>query len=162
MPGLSPARAAAEGCRDRSRKGLGYAERRAATNVRLAEEAFYDGSERVASLALPDIAEATHGAQLVYRDPLGSLFLQEDGPHPLAYAVVSTRRDGERSPLSNIVSITPGIAPQAPELLPAILDEGRVCLEGSRRARTSCFSRSRSAATASIGGCFRRTSTRRR
>ena len=78
---------------------------------------------------LPDIAERRTGAQLVYRDPLGSLFLQEDGPHPLAYAVVSTRRNGERSPLSNIVSITPGIAPQAPELLPAILDEGRVCLE---------------------------------
>ena len=110
-------------------KGLGYAERRAATNVRLAEEAFYRESERVASLALPDIADATHGAQLIYRDPLSSLFLQEDGPHPLAYAIVSTRRGGERSPLSNIVSITPGIAPQAPELLPAILDEGRVCLE---------------------------------
>jgi fibronectin type 3 domain-containing protein len=66
---------------------------------------------------------------VVYRDALTGLFLQEDGPHPLAYAVVSVRSGGERSPLSNIVTLTPGIAPQAPEMLPAILDEGRVCLE---------------------------------
>ena len=110
-------------------RGMGYAERKTATNVRLAEEAFYGSSHRVASLTLPDIADATRGASLVYRDPLTQLFLQEDGPHPLAYAVVSVRREGERSPLSNIVLMTPGIAPQAPELLPPILDEGKVCLE---------------------------------
>jgi hypothetical protein len=108
---------------------LGLEERRAATNVRLAEEAFYDTSERVASLSLPAIADATRGAFVVYRDPLTNLFLQEDGPRPLAYAVVSVRSGGQRSPLSNIVGLEPGIAPQAPELLPAILDEGRVCLE---------------------------------
>ena len=108
---------------------LGMQERRAATNVRLAEEAFYDQAQRVATLSLPAIAEATHGASLVYRDPLTGLFLQEDGPHPLAYAVVSLRSGGQRSPLSNIVLLEPGIAPQAPELLPAILDEGQVCLE---------------------------------
>ena len=99
-------------------RGLGSSERRAATNVRLAEEAFYRDSERVAALSLPAIADATRGASVVYRDSLVGLFLQEDGPHPLAYAVVSVRRGGERSPLSNIVSITPGIAPRAPELLP--------------------------------------------
>ncbi len=58
-------------------------------------------------------------------------FCRRRRPHPLAYAVVSVRSGGERSPLSNIVSFTPGVAPQAPELLPAILDEGRVCLEWS-------------------------------
>jgi hypothetical protein len=110
-------------------RGMGLAERRAATNVRLAEEAFYREAERVAALSLPAIADATRGASVVYRDPLGALFLQEDGPHPLAYAVVSVRREGQRSPLSNIVGLTPDIAPQAPELLPPILDEGRVCLE---------------------------------
>jgi fibronectin type 3 domain-containing protein len=110
-------------------RGMGYAERKAATNVRLAEEAFYDTSERVAALSRPDIADATHGASVVYRDPLGQLFLQEDGPRPLAYAVVSVRRQGQRSALSNIVTLTPAIAPQAPEFLPPILDEGRVCLE---------------------------------
>ncbi len=110
-------------------RGLGLTERRAATNVRIAEEAFYRDSERVAALSLPAIADATRGASVVYRDSLVGLFLQEDGPHPLAYAVVSVRGGGERSPLSNIVSITPDIAPRAPELLPPILDEGRVCLE---------------------------------
>ena len=108
---------------------LGLQERRAATNVRLAEETFYDQSERVASLSLPAIADATQGASIVYRDPLTGLFLQENGPHPIAYAVVSLRTGGQRSPLSNIVSLEPGIAPQAPELIPAILDEGQVCLE---------------------------------
>jgi hypothetical protein len=120
-------------------RGLGYQERRAATNVRLAEEAFYGQAQRVAQLSLTDIAEATRGAQLVYRDPLTNLFLQEDGPHPLAYAVVSVRRKGERSPLSNIVSITPGIAPQAPEFQPPILDEGRVCLEWSAPTQNVLF-----------------------
>jgi len=107
----------------------GASERREATNVRLAEESFYGASERVASLRGPDIAEATRGASLVYRDPLAFLFVQEDGPHPLAYAVVSVRKDGERSPLSNIVSLAPDVAPQAPELQPPLLEEGRVCLE---------------------------------
>ena len=120
-------------------RGLGYAERRAATNVRLAEESFYDQAQRVAVLSLTDIAEGTRGASVVYRDPLTNLFLQEDGPHPLAYAVVSVRRKGERSPLSNIVAITPGIAPQAPEFQPPILDEGRVCLEWTAPTQNVLF-----------------------
>ena len=120
-------------------RGLGYTERRAATNVRLAEEAFYDQAQRVAVLSLTDIAEGTHGASVIYRDPLTNLFLQEDGPHPLAYAVVSVRRKGERSPLSNIVAITPGIAPQAPEFQPPILDEGRVCLEWTAPTQNVLF-----------------------
>jgi hypothetical protein len=107
----------------------GASERREATNVRLAEEAFYQAAERVAALHGPEMADATQGASLVYRDPLSFLFVQEDGPHPLAYAVVSVRRDGQRSPLSNIVTLAPDIAPDAPELEPPILEEGRVCLE---------------------------------
>ncbi len=42
-------------------RGLGQSERRAATNVRLAEEAFYRDSERVAALSLPAIAERDAG-----------------------------------------------------------------------------------------------------
>jgi hypothetical protein len=107
----------------------GEAERREATNVRIAEEAFYAAAERVATLRSPDIAQATRGATLVYRDPLASLFLEKEGPQPLAYAVISVRRGGQRSPLSNIVALTPDIAPQAPELEPPLLEEGKVCLE---------------------------------
>jgi hypothetical protein len=107
----------------------GAGQRREATNVRLAEEAFYRQAQRVASLSLPAIADATRGASVEYRDSLLPLFSAERKADPLAYAVVSVRRGGERSPLSNIVTIAPDVAPEAPVLLPAIPEEGRVCLE---------------------------------
>ncbi len=116
-------------------RGMGQTARRTATNVRMAEEAFYQGAELAAGLSLPAIADATRGASVVYRDSLLTLFTQEKGPEPLAYAVVSVRRNGERSPLSNIVILTPDIAPQAPELLPPILEEGRICLEWTAPAK---------------------------
>lgn len=107
----------------------GASERRAATNARMAEEAFYQTSQRIAALSLPAISEHTRGASVVYRDPLLALLAREKGPPPLAYAVVSARRGGERSPLSNIAALAPDVAPEAPVLLPATPQEGRVCLE---------------------------------
>ena len=103
--------------------------RREATNARLAEEAFYREAKRVAVLSLASIAEHTRGASVVYRDPLGALWSRGEGSEPLAYAVISVRRGGERSPVSNIVTLTPTVAPDAPVLLPAIAEEGRLCLE---------------------------------
>ncbi len=110
-------------------RGMGATARRTATNVRLAEEAFYRSASLAAGLSLPAITEATQGASIVYRDSLVTLLTQKKAPEPLAYAVVSVRRNGERSPLSNIVTLTPDIAPLAPELLPPLLEEGQVCLE---------------------------------
>ena len=107
----------------------GALERRAATNARLAEEAFYQAAEKIATLALSEIAERTRGASVVYRDPLSPLLAQENEPQPLAYAVISVRRGGSRSPLSNIVILEPDVAPEAPVLLPALAAEGRVCIE---------------------------------
>ena len=107
----------------------GAAQRRAATNTRLAEEAFYQAGEKIATLALSEIAERTRGASVVYRDPLSPLLAQEKKPQPLAYAVISVRRGGSRSPLSNIATLEPGVAPEAPVLLPALPAEGRVCIE---------------------------------
>jgi hypothetical protein len=107
----------------------GAAARREATNERLAEEAFYASAERIAHLSLPAIAESTRGASVVYRDRLWKLLREENGPPPLAYAVVSVRRNGERSPLSNIVTLAPAVAPAAPVLYAAIPEEGRICLE---------------------------------
>jgi hypothetical protein len=107
----------------------GAAERREATNERLAEEAFYAAARSVARLSLPVIAESTRGASVVYRDSLWKLLHEEKGPPPLAYAVVSVRRNGERSPLSNIVTLDPAVAPTAPVLYAAIPEEGRICLE---------------------------------
>ena len=107
----------------------GAGERRAATNVRIAEEQFYASAKKVASLSLTAIAESTRGASVVYRDPLSALHAQAREPQPLAYAVISVRRGGQRSPLSNIVALTPDIAPGAPTFQPADPEEGRVCLE---------------------------------
>ena len=107
----------------------GTGERQVATNVRLAEEAFYQAAERIASLPLWEIADRTRGASVVYRDPLAPIFAKEGKPQPLAYAVISVRRSGERSPLSNIVTIEPDVAPEAPTLQPALNAEGSVCLE---------------------------------
>ena len=107
----------------------GAAERRAATNTRMAEEAFYQLAEKIATLPLAEIAERTQGASVVYKDPLSPLFATEKKPEPLAYAVISVRRGGSRSPLSNIVALAPDVAPEAPVLLPAMPLEGRICLD---------------------------------
>ena len=109
----------------------GGAERRTATNVRLAEEQFYESARVVAKLSLSAIADLTRGASVVYRDPLSPLFQSEGSgpPKPLAYAVISVRRGGQRSPLSNIVTLAPDVAPAAPTLLPAYAQEGSICLE---------------------------------
>ncbi len=109
----------------------GGTERRTATNVRLAEEQFYESARVVAKLSLSAIAELTRGASVVYRDPLSPLLEKAEGaaPKPLAYAVISVRRGGEKSPLSNIVTLAPDVAPGAPTLLPPYPEEGRICLE---------------------------------
>jgi hypothetical protein len=107
----------------------GEAARREATNVRLAEEAFYREAKRVATLSLPAIAERTRGASVVYRDPLSALWSQGSESGPVAYAVIAVRRNGERSPVSNIVTLTPAVPPEAPILVRAIPEEGRLCLE---------------------------------
>ncbi len=107
----------------------GAGERREATNVRLAEEAFYQAAQKIATLPLAELAERTRGATVVYRDPLSPLFASEKKPEPLAYAVISVRRGGERSPLSNIATLDPDVAPEAPVLLAPIVEERGVCLE---------------------------------
>ena len=105
------------------------AARREAANVRLAEQAFFREAARVNVLALPAIAERTRGATVVYRDPLGPLLSSEKPARTLAYAVVSVRRGGERSPLSNIVTLAPDVPPGPPAIASVTPDEGRICLE---------------------------------
>ncbi|HEY1251760.1 MAG TPA: hypothetical protein VGH97_11270 [Thermoanaerobaculia bacterium] len=107
----------------------GEGARREATNVRLAEEAFYRDAKKAAVLSLSAIAEHTRGASVIYRDPLSELWSRGLGGDPLAYAVISVRRNGERSPVSNIVTLTPAVAPGAPVLAEPLPEEGRLCLE---------------------------------
>jgi hypothetical protein len=107
----------------------GEGARREATNERLAEQAFYREARRAATLSLSAIAELTRGASVVYRDPLSALWAHGAGMDPIAYAVISVRRNGEKSPVSNIVAMTPAVAPGAPTLTGAVPEEGRLCLE---------------------------------
>jgi hypothetical protein len=48
---------------------------------------------------------------------------------PVAYAVVSARRNGEKSPLSNIAVLDPAVPPAAPVILRLTPEEGRICVE---------------------------------
>jgi hypothetical protein len=103
--------------------------RQAATSVRVAEEGFYRDAERVISLPVGEIARRTRGATIVFEDPLGPLYARKVVPVSIAYSVVSVRRGGEKSPLSNIVALSPEVPPGAPTLLAVTPEEGRICLE---------------------------------
>lgn len=103
--------------------------RQAAVNARVAEENFFRDAERIASLPVAEIARRTRGASIVFEDPLPPLFARKPVPAGLAYAVVSVRRGGEKSPLSNLVAIAPEVPPAAPVILAVTPEENRVCLE---------------------------------
>ena len=107
----------------------GEGARRGALSARMAEENFYRQATAVARLTVGEIARRTRGATIIYRDPLLPLLLKAQTPPSLGYAVVSVRKGGERSPLSNIVVLAPEIPPDAPEILAVTPEEGRVCLE---------------------------------
>lgn len=103
--------------------------RRAAAAARMAQESFLRESQRVAVLPLAALARHTRGATLVYRDSLTPLYEKPPGPTTVAYAVVSVRRNGEKSPLSNIALLAPAVPAGAPVLLAVTPEEGRICLE---------------------------------
>ena len=107
----------------------GAGARRAAMDARLAEQNFYRDAERVAVLPVAEIARRTRGATVVYNDPLGPLYAGKRAPTSLAYAVVSVRRNREKSPLSNFATFSPDIPPGPPTLLAVTPEEGRICLE---------------------------------
>jgi len=128
-PALTAARPAARGPGVPGDEAPGTAARREAANVRVAEQAFFREAKRVDVLLLPAIAERTRGATVVYRDPLLPLLSAGKPPGSLAYAVVSVRRGGERSPLSNIVTLSPDVPPGPPAITSVTPEEGRICLE---------------------------------
>ena len=112
----------------RTDEAPGAAARRAAQSVRIAEEAFYREAKPVATLPAGALGQYSRGASVVYRDPLMPL-LQKDTVPTLAWSVVSVRRDGEKSPLSNIVTLSPEVPPAAPVLGSVVAEEGKVCLD---------------------------------
>jgi len=103
--------------------------RRAAAASRAAEEAFLHEAARVVSLPVAEISKHTRGASVVYRDGLGPLLKDGKLPSTLAYSVVSRRRNGEKSPLSNFALLAPAVPPAAPVILAVTSEEGRICLE---------------------------------
>src|SRR5207237_7122528 len=102
----APRRPAPAAAVSRTDEAPGAAARQAAANMRLAEENFYRDAERVAVLPIAELARRTRGATLVYSDPLTPLYSRPNSPSSLAYAVVSVRRKGQRSQLSNIVAVS--------------------------------------------------------
>ncbi len=105
------------------------AARRVAAAARVAEQSFLKGAQRVFALPPAALAQRTHGASVVYRDGLGPLLKEGKLPASLAYAVVSARRNGEKSPLSNIAILAPEVPPAAPVILALTPENGRICLE---------------------------------
>ena len=88
----------------------------------------------VASLSAAALGEYARGASVVYRDPLRALL--EAGKTPsLGYSVVSVRRNGEKSPLSNIVALSPEVPPDAPVIVSVLVEEGRICLDWTAPAK---------------------------
>jgi len=107
----------------------GAGARRIAMAERMSEQGFYRDAVPVARLSVAEIANRTHGATILYRDPLLALLEKEQAPPSLGYAAVSVRRTGERSPLSNIAILAPDIPPGPPVILSVTPEEGRICIE---------------------------------
>jgi len=124
-----PAPSGGGGATPKTDEAPAAAARRAAAAARAAEEAFLRESTRVVSLPVAELSRRTRGATIVYRDGLGPLLKEGKLPGSLAYAVVSTRRNGEKSPLSNIATLAPAVPPAAPVILALTPEEGRICLE---------------------------------
>ena len=102
-------------------------ERRKAEAERRHEQAILDSSRRIASIGSDLLPSATRGGRIVYRDGLESL-LASGTPPPLAYGIVTVRRNGERSEISNIATLSPVVPPAAPEGVLAEPEEKRICV----------------------------------
>jgi hypothetical protein len=107
----------------------GSAARKAAAAARLAQEAFLHDAVRVFALPTAALAQHTRGATVVYRDALAPLLKAGKLPPSLAYSVISVRHTREKSPISNIASLSPAVPPGPPVILAVTPEEGRVCLE---------------------------------
>ncbi len=128
-PSLTTRPAAATGGGPKTDEAPGAGARRAAVAARLAEESFYKEARKVDTLPIAALAQHTRGAQIVYRDSLAALLTLGKPPSSVGYAVVSVRRGGERSPLSNLATLTPDVPPGAPTILSVTPEQGRICLE---------------------------------
>lgn len=109
--------------------------RRRAEAARRREKEILGAAHRVATIGADLLSSATRGGKVVYRDPLDAV-LATAPPPTLAYAVVTVRKNGERSEISNLPTLTPAVPPEAPTDLLALGEEGRVCLEWTPPEKT--------------------------
>jgi hypothetical protein len=94
------------------------------------EKTFKARAETIAELSPADLAEATSGPDVVFRDPLIPLYREKRIGHVmLRYAVTATRDRKRVSDLSEIVSIIPRVPPDRPLGIVATVEENRVCLD---------------------------------
>jgi hypothetical protein len=84
---------------------------------------------RVFEIPAASLAQHTRGATVVFRDPLAPLLKAGKLPASVAWSVVSLRRGGEKSPLSNFALLAPAVPPGPPVILAVTPEDGRICLE---------------------------------
>lgn len=103
-------------------------QRRRAQATRMRELSFFEASTKIAEIRSDLFPSATRGDQLIYHDSLAELLKAPGGISELGYAVVTVRRNGLRSEISDIATIKPVLPPRAPENLLATAEENRICL----------------------------------
>jgi hypothetical protein len=128
-PGTPGGKPAATGGGPKTDEAPAATARRAAAAARLAEEAFLRDAVRVFEIPAASLAQHTRGATVVFRDPLAPLLKAGKLPASLAWSVVSVRRAGEKSPLSNFAVLAPAVPPGPPVILAVTPEDGRICLE---------------------------------
>lgn len=94
------------------------------------EKLFRQRAEAVHDLPREALDGVTVGSEIVVRDPMMPLYVEQRlGRVFLRYGVTATRDRRRVSPLSPLVSIVPKVPPAEPLALSAAVEEGRVCLE---------------------------------
>ena len=143
-PGLT---ALSPGAGARSDRAPNAGERRKAEAARRREQAILDASRRIATIGSDLLPSSTRGGRIVYRDSLSGILASTPAPS-LGYGVVTVRRNGERSEISNIATLAPVLPPAAPEGVIAEPEEGRICVRWQPVTATA------SGAPAEVGGYF--------
>jgi len=103
-------------------------QRRRAQASRMRERSFFESATKVAEVRSDLFPSATRGSQFLYHDSLADILKSERATSELGYAVVTVRRNGLRSEISNVATIKPVRPPAAPENLLATAEENRICL----------------------------------
>jgi hypothetical protein len=128
-PGAPGGKPAAAGGGPKTDEAPAAAARKAAAAARLSEDAFLRDAVRVFEIPAASLVQHTRGAAVVFRDPLAPLLKAGKLPASLAWSVVSVRRTGDKSPLSNFAVLAPAVPPGPPVILAVTPEEGRICLE---------------------------------